>query len=290
MADPDVRPSRPRLWLARVLALLVVLALPVALLSAWAEVTVADTDHYVDTVAPLADDEAVQGAVQERLEIAALRALARQHPALADTASTMLRPMVVEVVASDAFPPLWAAANRSAHESMLALLEDTDGGDDRVAVDLGPVVDTVWTGLSDEGLPVGGDGPDLSVSFTLLQVSELEKARTAYAVLETLGLWFPALVALLALVALVISPRRRGVLAILGWGALVVAGVMFVALRVARGQLVDGVRATDADLAAAVFDQVATDLDLWILVTAGVGLLLVLVHAATGRLGRSGTA
>lgn len=277
-----------RLWLARLLALLVVLALPVALLSAWAEVTVSDTDHYVDTVAPLADDEAVQDAVEERLEIAALAALARQHPALADTASTLLRPLVVEVVRSDAFPPLWAAANRSAHESMLALLEDTNG-DDRVAVDLGPVVDTVWTGLSDEGLPVSSGGPGLSVSFTLLQVSELEKARTAYAVLDTLGLWLPALVALVALLALVISPRRRGILAILGWGALIVAGVLFVALRLARGQLVDGVRATDADLAAAVFDRVAADLDLWILVTAGVGAVLVLLHAATRRIGRSRT-
>ena len=58
--------------LRRLLSALLVLAavalLPVALTGTWLERTVTDTDTYVDTVAPLADDPAVQDSVRIRAQ------------------------------------------------------------------------------------------------------------------------------------------------------------------------------------------------------------------------------
>ncbi|KKD01915.1 membrane protein, partial [Streptomyces sp. WM6386] len=50
-----------------VLLLLALLLAPLAVAAAWVQDTVSDTDRYVDTVAPLASEPAVQGVVINRL-------------------------------------------------------------------------------------------------------------------------------------------------------------------------------------------------------------------------------
>src|SRR5689334_24452350 len=62
-----VRHRRARYAGATVLLVLTLLLAPLALVATWVHDQVADTDRYVQTVAPLASDPAVQGVVIDRV-------------------------------------------------------------------------------------------------------------------------------------------------------------------------------------------------------------------------------
>nr|WP_255648781.1 hypothetical protein [Frankia sp. ArI3] len=62
-----VRHDRLRTVGASLLLLLAAVLAPLAVVATWADTTISDTDRYVDTVAPLATDPAVQNLVIDRL-------------------------------------------------------------------------------------------------------------------------------------------------------------------------------------------------------------------------------
>src|SRR4051794_3669023 len=135
------------------LVLLAVVA-PLAVVATWAHDQVSDTDRWVATVAPLADEPAVQDAVSARLtqEIVSridVRAItteavdALEERGLPTTVATNLRALgtplaqgvesfvaerVDNLVQSDEFADAWTAANREAHTQMVAVLTGETGG------------------------------------------------------------------------------------------------------------------------------------------------------------------
>src|SRR3954471_15588610 len=68
--------SMPRSLAATLTGLLAALLLPVSLVSVWVDGMVSDTDTYVGTVTPLADDDAVKAAAVTELQRAALQLVA----------------------------------------------------------------------------------------------------------------------------------------------------------------------------------------------------------------------
>ena len=197
---------RARSLTATVLGLLACVALPLALASAWTSRTVEDTDRFVAAVgAPgrgrcrAGCRRAAPGGRDHRRDRHRSRGPARVRVA------TALHTVVVKVVESDAFPPAWEAAVSSAHDEAIAVLEGKEPADGRISLRLGTLVNTVLGLLDERGLLPPSAPTSVEVSLPVMDVADLERARSAYQALDAAGLWLPLLWA-----ALVAAHRRAG--------------------------------------------------------------------------------
>lgn len=292
-------------WLTRATAVLAALLLPLGLLSSWVAAVVTDTDRYVSTVRPLAYDEGLRDAVAVRLErvavdaidfdrqrdrLAALlddrgvnRLLQRGAFALADLARTssesVVHRIVTRVVHGDEFPDAWEAANRSAHEELVAVLsgdEDAVVTDGSIDLQLAVLLNAVIAVLETEGLLQAGAVDPLDASFTLVEAEDLDRAQQAYRLLDALGFWLPAVWLVLLVLTLVLASSRRSALGWLAWGSLAGLLLLSVALALLREHLVGAVPgAEDQQLVRSVVTIVLGDLRAT-LVAAVVACVLVL--------------
>jgi hypothetical protein len=142
-AKPQKR-QRTRRILTPILVALSILVFTITVPAAWGARTVLNTDRYVATVAPLADDPAVQASIATKLTDQVFSALNVQETlsdalgALGDRATVLAGPLTIavkgfvrdqveKVVASDAFKTFWVEANRFVHTQVLAILRgDTE--------------------------------------------------------------------------------------------------------------------------------------------------------------------
>lgn len=255
-ADPPM-PRRGGWWRGPVVALcllLVAITAPLAVVATWAHDQVGDTDRYVETVAPLAHDPAVQAAVSTRISDALLerldvRAVTDQAIAaltergvrpgvavslralstpLVNGITTFVQTQVTKLVESDAFAQAWEQANREAHTQMVAVL--TGKGGDAVSVEgnavqlnLAVVIDAVKTRLVEQGFTLAQRIPEVTAQFTLVQSADLAKAQNGFRLLSAVARALPVIALLLLAGAVFISRRRRHTLVV---GSLVVAASM----------------------------------------------------------------
>ena len=233
--------------------------------SVWASTQVSDTEQYVQTVAPLAEDPAVQSAIAqdvtravleyidvETLTTEMLQTLARERPSRLATAlpaavpissirESFTRTQVDRIVASPQFAVVWERVNRVAHEQVVTLLEGTQGGaisaqGDTVTLNLGPVIDQVKERLVAEGSPSPSGSPRSTGRSCSCSRRESPGAQGIYRLLNTLGTWLPFIaVALFAIGVFLRRDRRRALLnGSLGIvGALLALGVGLALARVA---------------------------------------------------------
>lgn len=249
-----------------VLITLACLLAPLSVTSVWASTQISDTDAYVATMAPIADDPGVQSAVADEVTTAvmeeldvetltsqALQVIAEQEnmpagiaallPSLAvpltNGIESFTRDQVEKVLASDQFADLWAEANRVAHEQVVTLLEGNEGGavsaqDDTITLNLAPIIEEVKQRLVDRGFTLAANVPAVDRSFVLVESEGITKAQRGYRLLNALGLWLPFVVVgfLAAGVALARDRRRsllRGALGITA--ALLLLGVVLLLVR-----------------------------------------------------------
>lgn len=270
--------------LTTVLAVLAGLLVPVALTATWASQVVTDTDRYVETVTPLARDPQVVRAAERSLsgravalvESGGISAAVAEQVALEDVVGSAVR----AVLASPVFPPVWQAANRTAHADLVSQLRASgpDSAGEPVTLDLGEVLVAVVDEAT-ASLPVAPRVPRVEVPVTVLEGEDVTRARTAYVVLDASGRWLPPVVATLALVALVVGPRRGRVL---GWLAVTSAsglGGLLVASSLLRDRVTADVPASDRALSATVWDALVADLEraAWVGIAAGAALLLLVL-------------
>ncbi len=312
-----VRPARWRSVAAGVLIVTACVLAPLSVTSVWASSEVSDVDRYVETVAPLAEDPAVQEAVADavteeivqRLDVEqvsrdALEALGRQPnvpprvavllPGLAvplvNGVESFTRSEVTALLASEEFATLWQQVNRVAHDEVVNLLEGDQGGavsaqDGAVTLNLGPVIAEVKNRLVDKGFTLAGDIPDVERSFVLVQSDAVTEAQGLYRVLRALGTWLPLiLVALFATGVYLAGDRRRALFR----GALGVVGAMVAlgaALAVARLAYVSSTPADILDEQAAgnVFDALVRFLRTGLRSVALLGIVVAVGAFLTGR-------
>ncbi|MFH8798471.1 hypothetical protein ACH4F6_02545 [Streptomyces sp. NPDC017936] len=282
-----VRHRRARYVGASLLLLLTLLLAPLAVVAAWVDSEVSDTDRYVQTVAPLASEPAVQDAVTDRLTTRVVanvdvesvttalgKALADAGapPAVVDRTGALAGPLrsavtdvvhrvVDRVVTSDVFDEAWVAANRRAHTAVVNVLTGSDSGavraeGDTVELDLGTVVDEVKKRLVDAGFEKASAIPAVDRQITLFQADELSRAQNAMRLLDVLGTWLPVVTVVLAALTVWTAPRHRLMLLITAVGVGVMMVVLLVALAVARRVYLDAVPPSTlpADAAAAIYD------------------------------------
>jgi hypothetical protein len=320
-SPPEERPGRVRgsRWWGVSSAVLLVLACvlaPLSVTAVWAKTQVDDTDAYVETVAPLADDPAVQAAVANEVTTAiftnldvraltteALTTVAQQPdvpPRVADALPALAVPIsdglegftktqVANLLASPQFARLWAEANRIAHTQVVKLLEGNQGGavsaqGDTVTLNLGPIIEAVKTRLVQRGFGLAANIPSVDRSFVLVQSDSVATAQGVYRLVNTLGFWLPiaALVFFAGGVALARDRRRallRGALGVVA--AMVVLGV---ALAVMRSIYVSETPADilTAQAAGGVFDTLVRFLRTSMRALAVLGLLVALAAFLAG--------
>jgi len=250
-----------RTVLAGLVGLLAAVLLPLSLLSVWVHGVVSDTDTYVDTVTPLADDEVVQAAAVEELDRATVQLLESAGVAPPGV-GILVHAVVRRVVASPVFRTAWIAANRTAHDQLVAVLEGRDqvALDDqgRVTIQLGGVYAAVAKELAATGLPGAQQVANLDASIAVMDADQLTRARRAYQLLDALGFWLPFGWMVAVLLTLVFARRKVAATAKLAIGSLVALGLLALGLTVARTRLTEDL--PQRDVARQVWDVVTAQL------------------------------
>jgi hypothetical protein len=311
-------------WRTVVATLLIVLGCvlaPLGGVAVWARNQVTNTDRYVATVAPLASDPAIQRAITDQItaqvftyidvqglttqavEVLTERGslpprLANQLQALAGPIASgiqsFVRTQVARVVQSQAFQDAWVQANRLAHQELVAALTGEGGRaitveDDTVSVNLAAFIQTVKQQLVAQGFTLAARIPQVDVSFTVFQSQDVTRARSAFNLLNTLGVWLPVIALILLAIGVYVARDHRR--ALVGAGLGVAIGMLLLALGLAifRSIYLDAIPATvlPHDAAAVLYDTIVRFL------RAGLRTILVLalvVAAGAFLTGQSTTA
>src|SRR3954467_3079554 len=163
---------------------------PLSVAAVWASRQVSDTDRYVATVAPLADDPAIQRAVadavateifkdidldavtQQAIDALSQRGvpptvaanLAALSGPLANGLEGFTRTQINKFVASPGFATLWERVNRTAHGELVTFLEGNPDGavstnGDAVTLNLGPIIAQVKQQLIANGFTIASKIP-----------------------------------------------------------------------------------------------------------------------------------
>ncbi|MEU6100553.1 hypothetical protein [Streptomyces flaveolus] len=283
-----VRHRRARVAGSSVFLLLTLLLTPLAVVAAWVQGTVSDTDRYVATVAPLASEPAVQDVLTYRLtdrvvaqvdvkavtdSLADTLRDAGAPPRVVDGAESLEAPLreavrsaaertVSGVVASDAFQQAWEGANRRSHAAVVQMLTGDGRGalraeDGTVRLDVGQVVDQARERLVDAGFDKAAAAiPDSDRTIVLFETEQLGKAQDLMRVLDIVGVWLPVLTVVLAALAVWTAPAHRVMLMATATGVGVMMVLLLVVLALLRQAYLDSVPdvALPPDAAAAVFD------------------------------------
>lgn len=247
--------STGRRWLSTLLVLLAIVLTPLSVVGVWTKATLTDTNRYVDTVAPLASDPAIQAAITNRItdqiyanvdvEAVVSEVLPPAAQALAGPLSVAVRGFIHQVVgavvASSQFEAVWRDANRAVHTQVVGALEGTSPAglavkNGEVTLDLGQLVTAAKERLVAAGLTAAGAIPTnrISGSFVLFQSAAVTHVQWAFRALEAVGTWLPVVVLALLLAGVWLARDRRR--------ALLGAGVGITVLMLAAGGAVALVR------------------------------------------------
>jgi hypothetical protein len=322
---PDAHGRRRGWWrpvLAGFLVAVAALLAPLSVLATWASGQIEDTDRYVATVGPLANDPDVQKAIAARAEQvifsyldldAAMdqvaQALSDQGlpPRVAATLQAVSGPLasairsfvsdrILAFVQSDAFEQAWIEANRTAHSELVTALTGGGGGavtvnNGAVKVNLAVVINTIKQQLSDAGFAIADRIPEVAASFTIVQSGNLETVQTLLGVLDNLSTWLPVLgLGLLAVAVLLARDRRRMVLA---------SGIAVAASMLLLGATLNAIRpfylnalpeSSSAAAAGAIYDQLVSFIRLALRGLLVVALTVAVVAWLSARRGSGAAA
>ena len=305
--EAATRPGKGKRWQRVVSIILLVLGfilVPLSAVAIWTHNQVTNTDRYVDTVSPLADNADIQQVVATRAVDALFAnvdvageiegALPKRAKFLGEPVANAMKGYATDVaerlLASEQFQQLWDAANRRAHAQLVALLEDDPGKapgavsikDGKITLDLGQVIDKLKTALVDRGLTFleSVDVPPVSRTITIIDSEGLSSARTYVGILNTLA-WVLPLLGVLCLVgaALIVPNKRRAT--VRSAIVLVAACVLtLVLLAIGRSLYLDAT--VNKDAAQAVFDILVRNLRYGVIVLGVIGAIVALVAYFAG--------
>ncbi len=293
-------------WVFSILLIVIAsLSLASAISAYWLSGTLLDTDNYVETIAPLADDPAIQNAVadavtQEVMQYIDIKGLVEQKlpeglqplaPALESSVEGFVRDRTLAIVQSDAFKTLWVEGNRKAHKlALTALTEEGDKTvsiDDKgaVSIDLAPLAEELSSGIGAKGdwlvaavSKVGDDG-----SLSLVHVPGLAEARKYVDTLKVAGVTLPLLTLLFLGAAVVVAPdhRRSLMWAMVGFALATVS--MRAGISASRDTLVTSTSAVvPAAVSGAVFDILTVNLVMMVRSIFALSVVVALGAALAG--------
>jgi hypothetical protein len=263
-----------------------------------------NTDTYVNTVAPLASNPAIQTQIAKQVSenlISRTNVETRVKDALPPKAGFLATPvtsglesvtneLALKAVQSEQFSELWVAANRASHRQLVAVLTGSNEGsvsskNGKVTIDLSQVEVDVKKKLNAKGITVFDKIPAVKgLDFVLFQSKDLVKVQKVTKLLNDLAIILP-IITLLCLAASVVLARnrRRGLVRAAAGLAISMAAVLVV-MAVARHQYLSGL-SPNQSLAAnqAVIDTVTARLRLGLRIILGVSALIAVVALVAGN-------
>lgn len=301
--EPTETPKRLPRWRRALVAILVIVSVvlvPLAGLSIWVRNLVLDTNHYVDTVAPLAHNRAITDLVAERatdrlfkevdVEAQAKDALPERAQFLAGPISsgvqTFTHDAAQRVLATEQFATVWKEANRRAHAQVVKLLTGEGKNiavkNDKVVLDLSAVIDEEVKRLDQRGVTVFDSvaKKQKNLQVELFDAGQLEKARSAVHLLDRVRIVLVVLVFVLLGAALALSGNRRRTPMRWGLGLVIAMAVTAALLALGRSAYLNVAKNHDA--AAAAFDIVVRYLRNGIRVIAALGIIIALAAFLSG--------
>lgn len=228
--------------LAVVAALLLALSVP----AVWLNRIVTDTDVYVATVAPLAQDPDIQNAVATAASDAVIErvdAQSRIKQLLPENLQIIATPVSQAVndfiakqafvlVRSERFATTWEAVNRASHKALVAAVTGRDTGAvgvkaGTITLDVGVLAEELKTRLTAAGLGFAANIPTSAVDrqIVLYESPLLAQLTSAIDMITRIALWLPLLGIGLAAAAVALAADRRKAVLWLG-GALAVAALL----------------------------------------------------------------
>jgi hypothetical protein len=304
-------------WRGPVSTLCIVLACilaPVSVLAVWTANQVSDTNRYVENVAPLIHEPAVQSALTDRitneinsrihvqaLTIQAATALKDKgltrvgtllqtfSGSLAGAVGGFIHTQVAKIVASPQMANLWVEVNRRAHAQVVKALSGEGNGsitisNNQVVLNLGPIITVVKKDLVGRGFTIVNSIPAINPTFPLFSAKELVKARTGYRALNDLKIVLPILTLLLFGAGIYVARSHRRALIGAGLGLAASMLVLGVALAIGRSIYLNSVPGSvlPSDAAAVLFDTLVRFIKDGLRLLLVVGLIVAIGAFFTG--------
>ncbi len=241
----------PRWVAAGLLCTLGCLLAVMTVVARWTHDEVLDTDRYLTTVGPVATNPIVQDTVARKVAEAIG---GRLRESLTDDdqprgASVLARPLsagteqVVYRIASsfthsEAFRTVWIDVNRFGHQQLVAVLTGrTDAsvvidGNNRVLINLEPVVDAVRARLVAAGVPGVDRLPRISTQLDVGRFDDVDTVRRALQWLDRAARWLPLLTLGCLVAAVWTAPRRRRMVVTAGLGVVAAMAALWIFLAV----------------------------------------------------------
>ncbi|WP_084074979.1 hypothetical protein [Demequina sp. NBRC 110052] len=277
----DAPRHRGRAFLGATLIVIAAILAPLSTVASYAASQISDTGRFVATLAPLAEDPAIQSLVVDQAAVAIDDALDTDAlvadlldgvfdedstprlaaaadllgPLLADQTRTAVRSALTAVVESEQFATVWTETLTLTHSQVVAVLEgDGDGAlaiDDSgaVVIQLQPILDSLKPYLVEQGFTLAASIPAVDVAITITEVPQIATARLGYAVLTTVGDVLPWTVLGLLVIGVVVHPRRPRAVVLAG-SLMLVVGLVVASVLAAVGAIAAATLATDIPTAA----------------------------------------
>ena len=263
-ATAQEAPAQPSSGHGRLIASIVLLAValvatPLFIVAGWVNQEITNTDRYVDTVAPMADDPQVQqyvagqlaDAITSNVDLGAAvgnvlpPSLAPLQGTINSAVNGFVNAAANRFTASPAFKTIWVDANRAAHKTIAKVLTGDraalDLSNGQLTLDVGDALSQLQQRLVSDGLDIAGKIDLSGVDRQIVladgpRLAKIEQARKLVGQLEDL-VWVLGIVALLAAVgSIVVAPRKGSALKRLGVGLALVVVVIAIVVGLTRRQ------------------------------------------------------
>jgi hypothetical protein len=304
-------------WRGPVATVLIVLGCilaPVSVLAVWTANQVSDTNRYVENVAPLIHEPAVQSALTDKIttQINAqihVQALTNQAAAtlkskglprvgtllqtfsgsLAGAVGGFIHTQVGKIVASPQVATLWVRVNRSVHAELVKALSGQGNGaitisNGQVVMNLGPFIDVVKKDLAARGFTLVNNIPAINPTVGLFSAKYLVKAQSGYRLLNDLKIVLPILTLLLLAAGIYIARSHRRALIGAGLGFAASMALLGIILAIARGIYLNSVpnSVLPSNAAAVLYDTLVRFIKDGLRTLLVVGLIVAIAAFFTG--------
>jgi len=262
-----------------------------------------NTDAYVNTVAPLASNPAIQTAVAHQVSTNLVThtdiedKIKNALPAKAGFLATPITNQVanttyaltLKVVQSSQFQQVWVTANRVSHKQLVNLLTGSQQGslslaNGKVTIDLSQVELQVKKSLDDKGITVFNRVPAVKgLNFVLFQSDQLSKFQSLTRFLNRLAFVLPVITILMLAGAVLLAKNRRRGLVRAAAGLALAMALILVVIAVARNQYLSGLSPDKSEEAnAAVIDTVTNTLRETVRIIGIVAAVIALLAVVVG--------
>ncbi len=324
-AAPVEKPGKARGILAVIVLVIAALLLPLAIVGFWGQRTLTDTERFVQTVGPLATQQAIQEDIATAVSAAIVKGVDLQSEVsgllppkaapLAGPISSAIQQFVytitLKIFETPQFATFWTNASERLQKLVIAALKGEQGGavelqGDQIVLDTGDLIAAVKVELGKKGLTSLADRPTPAAAdrqIVLLDAPQVKQARLIYSFSVPIATWLLPLVLLLFLGAVLLARRHARMVAWVGVCLVLTALLIIFGLNFGNTAVTDAASNGPFARSAALFFSILTNY----LQSAGywtlfIGLLLIvggwlfsgqkyakgLRGAVTGAVGKSG--